>query len=236
MEILYFENLYYEQFLSHSESKEAVIFIHGYPGTREDKNRDLVDLDAPYDRYLLHHLGLGKSRGQFSFQESVASCRRFTKYIQKKGYSKVHLIGHSWGGFVALAMLDLALDLASKIILISPFLKIPAERELSLLVSEVYKDGGEYIGHMKEIDVHQDLCELAKTHNFEHFKNFLTSHSIDLKIIQALNDAETPVEIAREFVDGLFGIDYFEAETDHSFLNYREPLKQFICHALAESC
>lgn len=228
MESGIFENMYYERFVAQKTAHEAVIFIHGYPGNREDKNRDLINTDSLFDSYLVHHAGLGKSQGSFGFRKCALEFKRFYQFVQGQGYQKVHLVGHSWGGFLALSVQGL-LQSQSKMLLLSPFLEIPEGEKLNHLVNVLYHETLPFIGHMSKEELFLDLSNLSRVHNFDSFqKNLMSKQTSKIKIIQAAHDVETPAEIARKLVHGLDQIAYAELETDHSFESVRVALKKLI--------
>lgn len=228
----FYNSNYFEDFSDGNPKKEAVLFIHGYPGRREDKNRDLVTISPLYDAFLMHHKGLGKSRGLFSFSESVESTHHFYDFICRKGYSKVHVVGHSWGGFVSLSMMEKIAETSSKMILLSPFLRIPSGEKLKAIAKSLLTNGHEYVGHFTQEELEADLGRLAVKHNFEHFQKRLVKQKSNVQLIQALNDDETPVETAREFIKEVSFINYVELDTDHGFENCREQIKKMIQLAL----
>lgn len=224
----FYKSNYFEDFTDGSPKKEAVVFIHGFPGRREDKNRDLVTSGPGYDIFLMHHKGLGKSRDKFSFSESVESTHQFYDFIRGKGYAKVHVVGHSWGGFVSLSMMEKLAETSSKMILLSPFLRIPSGEKLKAIAKSLHTNSHEFVGHFSQDEIEADLYALSQKHNFEHYQQRIHTVKPDVLLIQALNDDETPVETAREFMKEVPEVKYLELDTDHAFENCRAQIKDMI--------
>ena len=99
-----FGNMYFK----HNESKDQhikIIMIHGLGGTTKSFAKLIDNLPNDIDIYLIDLLGHGNSdkpKIKYSIDIQVTALSQF---IEKTKYSNFYLLGHSYGGFVALKYL-----------------------------------------------------------------------------------------------------------------------------------
>ena len=97
--------LFYNSLGAESDDQSPIILIHGSTVTGQiDWGEIAPRLAARYRVFIPDCRGHGKSEGThtYSFRELADD---MTVFIQKMGYEKAHLIGHSNGGNVALVTL-----------------------------------------------------------------------------------------------------------------------------------
>lgn len=117
------------------------VILHGFPGEKGNRNHDLAM--SLYEcngqsSFIVHYEGLGQSLGDFNFYESIFhTIDVINQKLQDKGVSKINIIGHSWGGLVGLFLMHKATFAINKIVLLSPFLSIPKNDELLLLINNL---------------------------------------------------------------------------------------------------
>lgn len=227
--------MYYEFFEGSRNSSEAILFLHGYPADQGTRNRDLaapVAKETGLDVYIIHYPGLGNSPGQFTFSGSLeASTRFFAFLVNTKKYNTVHLFGHSWGGFIALNIAKLNMQVGT-VTVASPFLRIPVGQDLENLVDVVFNETKQYLKHTNTTEIINDLQRISLVDNFESNVDFLNFNDRTLNLLQAIEDEETPVVIAREFKLKVKKISYKEIHTTHSFENSRSDVSRFIIDSL----
>lgn len=228
--------IYYDSFTSSPHSNKAVLFLHGYPSDLGDRNADLAEFvfeKTNTDCYVIHYPGLGKSLGKFSFLESLIAVEEFCVHLKSLGYSHIDFVGHSWGGFLALLSMKHWSE-NSKIVLMSPFLFLPRGLELNDLVASIYNETKEFLVPKTQEEVLMELREMERGHSRDKIINDLTTKKNEIIFIQALDDQECPPEVAREFLAevNLPTIKYIEMDTDHSFFEGREELKEMIAKML----
>ncbi len=226
---------YYESFVGKNPSKEAVVFLHGYPADQGNKNRDLaeaVSTQLGKDAFLLHYPGLGLSKGKFTFSETLRTTREFLSWVKAKNYQSLHIVGHSWGGFLALNLLN-EIGHTGKIVLLSPFVNLPEGSDLSTLVNLVYSDTKQYLGHSTIIEVVSELTKMRIGNSIDDFIVRIDKAPNQVTIIQALNDPETPEKYSRYLISkATKKISYTELDTDHSFTQNRTTALALIINTL----
>ncbi|PJC65212.1 MAG: hypothetical protein CO021_00305 [Deltaproteobacteria bacterium CG_4_9_14_0_2_um_filter_42_21] len=216
----------------------AVLVFHGFPAQppwseAAEKNRDLAEKlarEGGCDSYLMHYAGLGKSDGTFSFLASVRDSIELAQLLQPR-YTKFHLVGHSWGGLVALNVYaSLPPNLRGRVALLSPFTIFPDDvllrQALEMIQSETkisYAAGDNFD------DVLQDLRDVERSYNpFAVLQRHPTLGASTL-ILQAIDDNEVPAQSTQRFVNA-FGRKplYGEVDTDHKFSKGRDRFMQAV--------
>lgn len=233
--------LHIDSFLAlKGEHRSACLMLHGFPAagysnTPYEKNKDIgqyIAEHAPIDVHIPHYRGLGKSNGDFSFMDSITDSHELVgDLIQNKKYKNVHLIGHSWGGTVAMNLLKLSGENIGKVILLSPFSTIPESQILKPLLQRVSEDvpisyrTGSIEGAVDE------LMEIKKDHNPKDIAGSLDRN--DIFVIQSKEDDEVPVQSTRDFVECFRKKPfYMEFDSEHKFSRNRQALKSLILELL----
>jgi pimeloyl-ACP methyl ester carboxylesterase len=103
-----------------SENEEAVLFLHGLSSYLPAWKYNLPDFIGDYRVIAMDLPGFGKS----FFPETPSSMKDFAYFIrlfcEKKGLSKVNLVGHSMGGQIAIVTALEFPDFINKLILVAP--------------------------------------------------------------------------------------------------------------------
>ncbi|MBJ21555.1 MAG: alpha/beta fold hydrolase [bacterium] len=102
-----------------SKSAEAVVFLHGSPGSLQDF-ASLGDLLGP-DRYVIvpDMLGFGRSERSVPDFSFVAQAAALLQLFDQLGVERVHLVGFSWGGGVAIELLARAPERIVSLVMVS---------------------------------------------------------------------------------------------------------------------
>lgn len=211
-----------------SDEVEAFLFLHGFPADRGTKNHDIAEAvtnKTGINSFVLHYRGLGKAKAGFSFTESVKESLEVARFlIDKYKIKKLHLVGHSWGGLVALNIFkNISEAKIGNLILLAPFSVFPNDNSISDWLDQI------------EIDSPNLFLEKSRgfaKQNFYNVKNLYDPVKIakhvkvvagQVKIIEALNDAEVPNKTIHQLAS------YFNESPcilalslDHSFLNDRQ--------------
>jgi pimeloyl-ACP methyl ester carboxylesterase len=120
--------------LHHREqgSGPILILIHGFPMNQQIWNDFAEKLSATFKVVTIDLPGFGKSQGLpdgFSVKDVASAVRQ---WIVEKKYSKPVIAGHSLGGYVALALADLDMDIMSGLCLFhSTAMADPQEKRAS---------------------------------------------------------------------------------------------------------
>ncbi|MGE3609119.1 MAG: alpha/beta hydrolase [Bacteriovoracaceae bacterium] len=216
---------------SSDKSSEAIILFHGFPAEpvtdpSKEKNIDLARYLAKNlnsDVFIHHYSGLGRSQGkEFNFINSVEDSIELINYISKY-YDHINLIGHSWGGLVAINCLD-ECPRIRKSLLLSPFNLIPENKILEPVLNDLMKEIPHLLedksinDYLSEFDViRRSYCPREK---MKHLKSEAT-----IFILQALDDNEVSLQSTLDLIKiSKKDINIDILETDHAFKINREIL------------
>lgn len=125
--------------LAHKSGKSsAILYFHGFPGpfeVLEGNNLRAADFvfDVIREEYDFYYPLYTMSKTKpFSFTQSMQDAVSAFEYVKRGNYDSVTLVGQSWGTVLSMPLIEL-FDF-SKIILVTPFLKVPADEEGEALV------------------------------------------------------------------------------------------------------
>jgi pimeloyl-ACP methyl ester carboxylesterase len=125
--------------------KKKIVCIHGLGASGKTFYDILPYFDDDYEIYLIDLVGFGDTPFVENWDYTIESqARLLYKFLKKKGLDKVTLIGHSYGGGVALLLLIILTELMEEslvesLVLIGPacypqkfpfFLRFPCEKPL----------------------------------------------------------------------------------------------------------
>ena len=208
-------------------SREAILFLHGFPANLGNKNFDVataVHQKTGSDVFLIHYRGLGESPGAFSFSDSVQESMTLAKeLVQQRGYEKLHLVGHSWGGLIALNILKSLGKTQGKTILLSPLSHFPDQETSAAIITSIKADLPKIFGSKTNNEV---LADLAKAE--AQFGPLNLVHEVDGKsvlIVQARHDDEVPPAATKVLMSKFKeSPKYIELDQGHSFFESRHEL------------
>lgn len=215
----------------------SIVFLHGFPGHRSRQNRDLAKGMAEgmgENVDVLLYAGLGCAPGLFSFTRCFAEVESYLLNLEKalEG-QKVILVGHSWGGFLALAMARRFADRVDQVLLLSPLLRFLPEAD-AVKWFESYRaenpdldfgDSALLARDWREFYSRQDIPEIIRSLHL----------STQVSIIQARQDEVTPAHLAESMLAVFAQPPRYELrEDDHGFQSNRSDLVRRLV-ALARS-
>ncbi len=229
---------YLIRFRPERPSKRTILLLHGFPANKNLKNLDIAYLlhqKLEANIYIVHYQGLGESPGEFLFtrsiMESIAVIDRITSQDSERS---LELIGHSWGGLVAVNALKERASRLRHVILLSPLCY--ADRQSPLrewLLNEVRVECPGVYGNQTQATIARDF-EIIIDHHLPTLLAPTLEPSIPITIIQAKNDDTTPPERTGEFAKRLTRPpNYLELDDDHSFMQDRRRLADVISKSLA---
>jgi len=218
---------------SFSDSKlestsDCLLFLHGFPSLRSRQNLDLAEAatqEFHRKSFIPHYRGLGVSPGRFFFESSLVDAREALSNITKK-FSKVHLIGHSWGGAVALNLLKEHPTAIASLTLLSPLLDFEiTDASIIALAREVRSDYPSLFASITEAEQIEDAKIIHKAHRPILWMSDVKK--VPLLVFQATHDPYTPKEKTILLVQAWdASARYLEIDLDHSFLNDRPLFKK----------
>ncbi|EKD51334.1 MAG: hypothetical protein ACD_62C00281G0005 [uncultured bacterium] len=227
---------------ANSPSPEACLFLHGFPAASrefpmQEKNQDIAAAIAQHlgmDSFVTHYRGLGLSKGRFSFIDSIEeSCVVASTLVRTFDYRKVHLVGHSWGGVVALNVFERLASRQGNLILLSPFTVFPDRATLKqVLISLCASETIDFKYANMDLIV-EELGKVEEKYNPQQLASRIIEAGGKVLLIQAIHDDEVPASVNRAFCSRFpTGIEYAEIDTDHKFSRNRDQLLSMLIRKL----
>lgn len=214
--------------------------FHGFPAepvtdTNFEKNMDIgLQINRMgHQVYLIHYEGLGKNRsGTFTFSSSLDEAVEILKNVLESNESVI-LLGHSWGGYLALILNILFPERIKKTVTLSPFCFLPESSKLEALLNELCKQVP-YV--LKEGQTSHDLT-LDLLNIDQHFfsnKQEKLAQIKNFSILHAIEDDEIPLESSKAIREINPKINLIECDTNHSFLKNRNQQIEKILEVISE--
>ncbi len=217
-------------------SKALTIIFHGFPG--EEKNEDIAQLVSGELGHLVilpHHIGLGKSVGQFSFYTSVREGIDFLKSAQNEiSPLEINVIGHSWGGLIAInAFNEISRERRGKLVLIAPFSYFPDDNTLRSIIGQFVADYPSIFENYPINHVLKDIRMIESKYAPRRIIEELEVSSADLSFVQGTYDETIPLETTRE-LRSIFSekSKLIELDDDHKFTGDREQIGRVVLDLL----
>ncbi len=218
--------------LEYGSEGQATLFLHGFPGVRSKQNKDLAEKASRLGRrcYVPLYAGLGQAEGEFSFLKCRAQVQMFFGELLSKNES-VEIVGHSWGGYLALGLTAGAPARVGRLVLMSPLLHFftldLAQQAFRLTARE---NANLSLGVTDELA--REFHALGNKDRAEDLARSISSET-QVSIFQAATDDTTPVSYAENLVNQFRVRPRYElVATDHSFLVNREVALERVLSAL----
>lgn len=224
---------------AHPTTTEAILFLHGLPANKYLKNLDLAietHKNLNNDVFLRHYSGLGEAPGEFLFTRSVFETIELIKWlVEVKKYKNINLVGHSWGGLVAVNCASALPEKIKSILLLSPFCFTSQKESLyKWFIEDIRKDCPGIFGKQSPDVIASDFNQILNSHLPLNLAEKIDKN-IKIRIIQSKNDDVTPSATTKMFAQKLQGQHkYIELDQDHGFLQSREELVKEIQRMLLE--
>lgn len=228
----------------------TIILLHGFPGN--EKNFDLAHVfrRAGFNTLIFYYRGSWGSGGTYSFQNCLEDVEVVLDYLRDPTVSKSYridptdiiLVGHSWGGFVALyaGINDPKIRRIASIsgFNIGAFGKLLHDKET--IDNEMY-DLLDNIGPLRGTSGKQLLEEIMNRQHFWDLTEFSAELvKIDVCITGAIHDEVLPIDFHhRPLIESIQEISdenltTKEFSTTHSYSNHRIALTKFLLKWLNE--
>jgi len=101
------------------KGQETLLFIHGFTGNIEEWYLQILEFEKTHKILAVDLRGHGKSEIKGDKLTITDISNDINQFLEKKGYSKVILVGHSMGGMIALHFALRFPDKVRKLVLIS---------------------------------------------------------------------------------------------------------------------
>lgn len=207
-------------------SPDAILLLHGFPAY-DAKNESFAASLAKrtgLDSYVIHYRGLGKSKGKFSLFNTVQDVSELAERLLERGYKHIHLVGHSFGGAIALTIVE-RITSVKKVIILSPLIGLPPTPEMREIL-EGFAAQERSLGNMYSVD---DL--IADAENFrtlyrsQDFAQSLQARGVPLFVLQFLKDEVINPELVRAWQGSLTAKPtYIEVDDNHWFTTQEEKV------------
>lgn len=219
---------------SSNNTGRATLFLHGFPGVRSKQNRDLAEATAARFRrkcFVPLYDGLGEADGVFSFLNCRDQVRSLAQELVTT-YKLIDVVGHSWGGYLALGLASEYQEKIGSLILMSPLLYF-FTLDLSQQAFKLIGENNLALALGSTDDLASEFYTLGSTERAEDFAKQI-SPTTKVSIFQAANDDTTPVSYAENLVNQFQVRPHYEAvATDHSFLVNRGRALERVMTVLA---
>ena len=210
------------------DQKRRTVFLHGYPGVRSKQNRDVAEGIAHAtgrESHVLLYPGLTQAAGEFSYQACLEDVHAYVSdLIARCGV--VDVVGHSWGGFLALTLAEKFGASVGKLALMSPLLQFP-ELAVQTGIRAHFKKMATENPSLMLGNLDDRAREFAQTGEAHPIDALIRSIPEKMRVLflQARIDQITPTEIAESKRPLFSTATQFElVDTDHSFLTGRDWL------------
>lgn len=221
--------------------KTPVLMLHGFPGesyngTPLEKNHDiaLAINRLGFAVYQPHYYGLGLNKLKpFSFSHSFDQALALAHTILEQ-HERLIIFGHSWGGYVGMA-LNLALkDKIQQTILLSPLSYLPPQDVLTNLITSLHAETPSL--NTKGALGAQELCAdlFALDERIYPDREQAVRSLKNVTIYHAEIDDEIPLELSQRLVATNPAIDLKVCDTDHGFVREREKMLMEILNKISK--
>jgi pimeloyl-ACP methyl ester carboxylesterase len=213
---------------------KRTLFLHGFPAVRSKQNRYYAEMTAQTlnrECTVLLYDGLGFAPGVFSFDATLANVENFFESYLTQTSDAVDIVGHSWGGFMALKLAGQFGARIKNLVLMSPLLYF-AEVSRSQASFNETAAANPHLSLGDLVGLATDFAKVGQQNPANELIQTI-SPKINITYLQAKVDALTPPEYAHSAQAFFAKPPRFELlDTDHSFLLNREENAKRIMEGL----
>lgn len=223
---------------NHLKDPEVVfVLLHGFPGRRTRNEDLLLKLVVHYGvaGVLYRYKGLGANKGEFTFFSAIEDTIQTLEFVSTQGYKKIILLGHSFGGFVTLNVIQRIPQLIKGVFLLAPLIFMPEHEVVESMIDDFcYLQNG-----LKEYSANKELLteqanELKVWATQENYREKLKSLPFSLPIVHPFQDEVVPYKSSEIFQQLLPETALLHGVDDNHWLVNREVLMPYI-YDVAES-
>jgi pimeloyl-ACP methyl ester carboxylesterase len=228
-------------------AREAALFFHGFPGRPPvaEAHKYPLPHTAPWtatterlhavadvDVYLASYEGIDEGHGHFTFMRSVTRSEELGLDLSARGYQRIHVVGHSWGAFVAANVHRALGDRAGRRVFLAGILDLPDEKSIRTFITP-------YLSLYPELFVQGDAAMESAVADLDAARRAYnpmsrpdTAPDDQLLLIVARDDAYADPETQRLY-HRLVGGRLVEFDDDHIFSRSRPAVERLLADFLA---
>lgn len=194
---------------SQNPKGRAVLYFHGFPGPVVEFPGP--SLDEPFSEFLLpmgydllcfRYSGLGQSRGDVNFVQTVEDGLAVERYALEQGYSEISHIGYSWGASVSsIAWSEIPHQKRGILVYLAPWVYYPDHSGIEKVAAGMKTMLPMTLGGYPLSDMIYDVDMVARRLALS--ERLTTLKSNPRFVVQGENDEVVPAALGRRFADEL---------------------------------
>ncbi len=203
-----------------ASANEAFLLLHGLPG-QFSTNLDLGFMLAAKKSlpcFFPYAQGLGRSPGKPSLINHIEKLSEFLDFLKAEhGKDRFHLIGHSWGGFMAVNIWRKHPDAFKTVTLMAPLLEMPPNDAVRARIDSLAEVNNKIQGYDVDVETMIQESELMGGH-FLPMNQVVELKELGFKarILHGNQDEVIPVEHSQNFAQVFEGdVDVIAYDDNH---------------------
>jgi pimeloyl-ACP methyl ester carboxylesterase len=215
-----------------AEYTDAFLHLPGFPGEETERNEDLAFFLSDHFKipaYVVHYRGLGAHRGDFAFKQSLVDATAAYENLLSLGHT-VYLIGHSWGGYAALALTQKLLQnsrpLPARFALMCPYAQLPTGDRLKATLSSLFAEAPRF-GSVSQESVAAEVDAIRSSHDTVKVAQTYAAR-LPMLICQGTRDQTVPAPLTTAFAQSVPAARYELWDDNHLFTVDRPRLFQLM--------
>ena len=226
-------HVYQPQTAVHSDLG-PLVFLHGFPGARSEQNREVAQKVANLtgrEAIVLLYAGVDDKSRMFTFKGCIEEVQTYFAELLANEKRPIALVGHSWGGFLALTLIEKFAKRLDRVVLMSPLLEfatldvvIPAfmtmyENNPQLSIRSVFELSNEF----SALETGMPAARMIRS----------IPTDISILFLQSRFDDTTPTPTTEAKLKEFKRPPIFElVDTEHNFLSNRDQVSDRVAHFL----
>lgn len=201
------------------------------------QNRDIAEMVSERtggECLVPRYDGLGHAPGVFRFDQCLENVRNFYRgLVEQSAGQPIHVVGHSWGGFLTLLLASEFPGTIGHMVLMSPLLHLKDSPQLKEVVLGTIREHPE-LDFGDPLELLESYLRVGQSHSVEAMVASVPA-SVSLLFLQAKNDPVTMDIIAQKMLPSFkCQVDFRFVDCDHSFIGDRRQIaEQIAAHLLS---
>ena len=171
-----------------------VIMIHGGPGGDYEYLKSLRELSANHYVIFYDQRGTGLSprvqKEQLTLESSLADLHSIVKHFSNG--RKVKLIGHSWGGMLAIGFLSQHPNMVSQAVVVEPGMLYPLSAKAFVKKMKEFQSFSDILALLKYISIYPFVCKEDGHEGYDYVMTKLMNRSKPGAPYQCKDEAMPP--------------------------------------------